>query len=106
MQGGNSVVSLGTSGGNRLRLDRPRGHGSYTLNGGTLAAYSSFLDVGDLAGGSGTLNVNGGVATVSGALYVGNNGGNGTLSINPGGILNYSNGFSVGYGGRARASSP
>ena len=49
------------------------GSAVYTLNGGTLNVYT-YLNVGDLAGSSGTLNINGGQANINGSFYVGKNG--------------------------------
>ncbi len=73
-QNDNSVVSLGNSSAGLAYASIARaGNAIYTLNGGTLTAYT-FLNVGDLDGSSGTLNVNGGQATVNGSLYVGKNG--------------------------------
>ena len=73
-QGGSSVVTLGNSSASLGYASIARaGSAIYTLNGGTMNAFT-FLNVGDLDGSSGTFNVNGGQASISGSLYVGKNG--------------------------------
>ena len=70
VQSGSSVISLGTSaqGIGYASIGRA-GSASYTLNGGSFTAYT-FLNVGDVAGGSGTLNVNGGTRHDAARRYV------------------------------------
>jgi autotransporter-associated beta strand protein/T5SS/PEP-CTERM-associated repeat protein len=70
-QGDNSVVSLGSTAQRIGYASIARaGNASYTMNGGSFTAYT-FTNVGDLAGSSGTLNVNGGAMTFHGDLFIG-----------------------------------
>ena len=121
-----SVVSLGSSG---SFIDHASvgagGTGSYTLNSGTLNAYTNnYFIVGDRAGGTGAMYINGGVANITGGLIVGNStssqgtvtmtagqvtadyatigaGGTGYLNMSGNSSLTLSagNGFILGFGG-------